>query len=523
MTKKAILKRTLLVAFVLTAITILFTLTTAAETISGYCGATGNGSNATWIYEIETGVLTIRGTGAMKSYNIPWSYLKEHIKSVVIGDDIINVGENAFDGCKYLKNITIGNNVASIGKKAFASCTLSLASITIPDSVISIGDSAFSNCQCLKNVTIGNNVTNIGRYAFTGCINLTNVAIPKSVLSIDYGAFQSCRGLKDIYINSKKINIYDDKDTISDTATIHGYAGSTAQAYAEKYGRTFVAFPEIIDNITVLEAKVVYTPTPDSEGTEALISYSKGDAVLDLLYADKATGALKFKTATGDYEALYSKDGSVLSLGTTPVSLAVIYDDIRGTVRYFVNGFVPYYGVEESRVLANDIPVSTEFIDAEGEEKFDILTSSFNELKMYNIHDSGTAEIVALQENIEDSRSVRLLAGVDMLYYGAVGFETELYIDGQAQNKTSEQSGIVYSSVIADNETVLPSDYGFRYFATLTIEDVDLYNYYGMAVHLIIRPYTQVGTTKYYGSPKKVDITEIDGEYSYAFDESYIG
>ena len=37
---------------------------------------------------------------------------------------------------------------------------------------------------------------------------------------------------------------YDYRYTISDTATIYGYANSTAQAYAEKYSRNFVAITE---------------------------------------------------------------------------------------------------------------------------------------------------------------------------------------------------------------------------------------------------------------------------------------
>ena len=54
-----------------------------------------------------------------------------------------------------------------------------------------------------------------------------------------------CDNLASITILSKNAeiagNISDMLFTIPDTATIYGYRGSTAEAYAEWYDRTFVA------------------------------------------------------------------------------------------------------------------------------------------------------------------------------------------------------------------------------------------------------------------------------------------
>lgn len=69
----------------------------------------------------------------------------------------------------------------------------------------------------IKKVTVGNDVTSIGR-----------------------SAFDECTSLEKIIVLSKTADIYDDKYTISDTATIYGYAGSTAEAYAKKYDSIFV-------------------------------------------------------------------------------------------------------------------------------------------------------------------------------------------------------------------------------------------------------------------------------------------
>ncbi len=39
-----------------------------AETLSGTCGAEGDGSNLTWTLDTETGLLTIEGSGAMRGF-----------------------------------------------------------------------------------------------------------------------------------------------------------------------------------------------------------------------------------------------------------------------------------------------------------------------------------------------------------------------------------------------------------------------------------------------------------------------
>jgi hypothetical protein len=64
--------------------------------------------------------------------------------------------------------------------------------------------------------------------------------IPDSVTSIGNQAFRNCASLASIVFESPTTEIYDKTGTISDTAVIYGYAGSTAEAYAIKYGRIFV-------------------------------------------------------------------------------------------------------------------------------------------------------------------------------------------------------------------------------------------------------------------------------------------
>lgn len=123
-------------------------------------------------------------------------------------------------GLDIVENLVIENGIKIINIKAFYNCT-SLVSITIGKGLTSIGSSAFKNCSSLASITISNNVT-----------------------SIENWVFQNCTILESVTINNPNCSIYDSKYTISDTATIYGYENSTAQAYAEKYGRNFVTITE---------------------------------------------------------------------------------------------------------------------------------------------------------------------------------------------------------------------------------------------------------------------------------------
>lgn len=123
--------------------------------------------------------------------------------------------------------------------------------IVIPDGVTRIGDYAFYKCTSLTSVSIPDRVTSIEGFAFEYCSGLTSIAILNNVTSIGVDAFDGCINLASVTINNPECEIYDDAFTINNitpvfggpefAGTIYGYEGSTAQAYAEKYGRKFVA------------------------------------------------------------------------------------------------------------------------------------------------------------------------------------------------------------------------------------------------------------------------------------------
>jgi len=141
-------------------------------------------------WELENGVLTISGNGAMEDYSNPWEN-KGTVEKVVIKNGVTSIGKcNFWESNKqhHLKSVEIGNTVTTIGERAFGDCT-GLTSVTIPNSVTSIGKYAFCDCTGLTSVTIPNSVTSIGESAFYGCKSLNNISIPESVTILSSNAF----------------------------------------------------------------------------------------------------------------------------------------------------------------------------------------------------------------------------------------------------------------------------------------------------------------------------------------------
>ena len=114
----------------------------------------------------------------------------------------------------------------------------------------------------IRAVDLPGTITSIGDYAFYNEHGLTGVTVPASVTRIGKYAFCNT-GLTDIYILNPECELYDEPSTIMTTykgryqfdGTIHGYTGSTAEAFALKaqgmstYGYAFQAIetaPEIL-------------------------------------------------------------------------------------------------------------------------------------------------------------------------------------------------------------------------------------------------------------------------------------
>ena len=174
--------------------------------ISGSCG-----ENVYFTLNLETGVLSITGTGAMTDYSysnkegVPWYERRAYIKSVEISGGVTSIGSSAFYDCSGLTSIEIPNSVTSIGVSVFYNCS-DLTKVTLNSNTIV--SKSYSSSSSQKNIfgeqvkeyILGKDVTIIGQYAFYNCKSLTSVTIPNSVTSIGGYAFQNCSGLTEVHI-----------------------------------------------------------------------------------------------------------------------------------------------------------------------------------------------------------------------------------------------------------------------------------------------------------------------------------
>ena len=167
-----------------------------------------------------------------------------NLESISFGDSIITIAQQAFQGCGLLTSVTLGDSITSLGKQIFRSCN-KLVSIeigknntkyasvdgvvfnkniteliefprgksghyAIPESVTDIGDGALHGSSSLTSVTIPESVTKIGVVAFEGCASLTNVTIPDLVTSIGYSTFRGCSSLTSVTIPNSVTSIGDE-------------------------------------------------------------------------------------------------------------------------------------------------------------------------------------------------------------------------------------------------------------------------------------------------------------------------
>ena len=118
----------------------------ASQGNSGVCGA-----NAVW--NIENGIMTIKGSGPMYGYMYGDSKEWNDVEHVVIEEGITSIGNCMFEKCTKLESVQIAESVEKIGDSAFFSCE-NLQNILIPKNVKAIGEYVFSNTYKLGDIEV---------------------------------------------------------------------------------------------------------------------------------------------------------------------------------------------------------------------------------------------------------------------------------------------------------------------------------------------------------------------------------
>lgn len=194
--------------------------------------ASGASGALTWTL-YENGRLTVTGTGAMPSYDdyksYPWYSYRSSVQSIVIGDGVANIGNNAFRNCFDLQSVTIGDGVKEIGSWAFVD-DQRMTALTIGNSVETIRNGAFDDCYALTDVTIPDSVKTIEVQAFDYCRNLGTVTIGNGIERIDDRAFYECSASLAVTINNYEVAVTTTDYSFSPTATVTYKTGDATTA-----------------------------------------------------------------------------------------------------------------------------------------------------------------------------------------------------------------------------------------------------------------------------------------------------
>ncbi len=253
---------------------------------SGTCG-----TDITW--SLESGTLTLSGSGEMKNYSgyssVPWYSNRSSIKTVVVEEGITSISDYSFHSETALTSVSLPSTLESIGKRAFYNCNAlteivipggvhtmgyemfyqcyKLKSVKLPENITIIPEDTFFRCKALEEIVIPDTVTVIGADAFNSCEKLKSVTLSKEVATLNASAFNGCAALEEIVLHDKLTVIGDCVflsctslksitipytvikygslafTSVPKTAVVYGYTGSVAEDIAKEYSFVFEGTP----------------------------------------------------------------------------------------------------------------------------------------------------------------------------------------------------------------------------------------------------------------------------------------
>lgn len=204
------------------------------------------------------------------------------IPQTIGGKTVTEIGKCAFEENMDIVNVKLPDTITKIDYKAFSRCK-NLETINFPDSLKTIGEYAFTTCHSLKEIELGNQIEKIGTCAFQLCISLSEITVPGTVKTVVNHAFHGCHNVNELLFeegvttieSGAAVNMYSidriviprSVTTIGDyavgyayyypnytriDATIYGYRGTAAEAYAKNNSFTFVALDKEQTNPNVV-------------------------------------------------------------------------------------------------------------------------------------------------------------------------------------------------------------------------------------------------------------------------------
>lgn len=190
------------------------------------------------------------------------------LTQAVLPDSVTDLGMNAFWQCGGLTELHIPASLTVLNDGCFSET--GITGVTVPGNVVKCR-SSFYGCKNLESAVLEEGVKTLWG-TFAQCPALETVVIPSTMEQISRSTFHGCVSLKDVWIYSENVNLdyvwpavyhvseidvqegelISTKESLESTydetpllfadcpdVTIHGYPGSTAEAYAAEHGINF--------------------------------------------------------------------------------------------------------------------------------------------------------------------------------------------------------------------------------------------------------------------------------------------
>ncbi|MCR4759541.1 MAG: leucine-rich repeat domain-containing protein, partial [Oscillospiraceae bacterium] len=128
--------------------------------------------------------------------------------------------------------------VTVIAPRAFQDCT-AITSIKMPDSIEIIGEQAFDGSRRLSSINISKSVRTIPDNCFKACECLGDIVLPYNIKSVSINGFFGA-SINSITIMNPSL-VLSFLENYGSVKTVYGYPDSTAETYAKKHGKPFIA------------------------------------------------------------------------------------------------------------------------------------------------------------------------------------------------------------------------------------------------------------------------------------------
>lgn len=305
------------------------------------------------------------------------------LTEVKLPSSLRRIGNNAFQDCSALKTLcgmpngggkAFGENLVSIGESAFNSCKSLRDIINIPSGVSTVSGFCFFNCKSVGGVTLAEGVNTVGVAAFSNC-NMVEIIIPESCTSIAHAAFEDSgapdqKTIRRIFIKGETSIAYTagvDNDAFKGIDTskvkIYGLADSSAKAYADKCGATFVTLGALSEYESLLSASPVRDFT--YEGSD-IAKYNGSDTTVITPYS-YGTGKWKFSLSTVRDTAF--KSNTNLKRLVFTEGITTVYDSAFANCNHLISVTYPetvtrlgewhdnLYSLKEVTVLSSTVEI----------------------------------------------------------------------------------------------------------------------------------------------------------------------